>query len=55
LFFDVTRNLPHLRGFGMPWQVMAGTAIAVTLIAFLSSLLSIRRVWVLEPAIVFRG
>jgi putative ABC transport system permease protein len=55
LFFDVTRNLPHLRGFGMPWQVMAGTAAAVSLIAFLASLLSIRRVWVLEPAVVFRG
>jgi putative ABC transport system permease protein len=53
-FFAVTRNMQYLRGFFMPWQVMAGTAVAVAAIVFLASLLSIRRVWKLEPAIVFR-
>lgn len=40
--------------FFMPWQVMAGTGIAVMVIATLASLLSIRRVLVLEPAVVFK-
>ncbi len=41
--------------FYMPWQVLIGTAAAVGLIVVLSSLLSIRKVLVLEPAVVFRG
>jgi putative ABC transport system permease protein len=41
--------------FFMPWQVLVGTGVAVLVIVVLSSLLSIRRVLVLEPAIVFRG
>ncbi len=41
--------------FDMPWQVLVGTGAAVGLIVMLSSLMSIRRVLVLEPAIVFRG
>lgn len=40
--------------FFMPWQVLLVTALAVLLILILSSLVSIRRVLVLEPAIVFR-
>jgi putative ABC transport system permease protein len=41
--------------FFMPWQVLVGTGAAVLLIVLLSSLLSVRRVLVLEPAIVFRS
>jgi putative ABC transport system permease protein len=37
------------------WQNMAGAAVAIFLVVFLASLLSIRRVLVLEPAVVFRG
>jgi putative ABC transport system permease protein len=55
LFFEWTKNLAHLQGFFLPWQVMAGVAAAVLLIVVLASLMSIRRVLVLEPAIVFRG
>jgi putative ABC transport system permease protein len=44
-----------LQGFYLSWQVMAGVAGAVLLIVVLASLLSIRRVLVLEPAVVFRG
>jgi putative ABC transport system permease protein len=55
LFFEWTKNLVHLQGFFLPWQVMAGTAGAVLLIVVLASLLSIRRVLVLEPAAVFRS
>jgi putative ABC transport system permease protein len=55
LFFESTRNMTHLRGLFLPWQVMAGTAGAVLLIVVLASLVSIRRVLVLEPAAVFQG
>jgi putative ABC transport system permease protein len=54
-FFESTKNIVHLAGFMLPWQVMAGTGVAVFVIVILSSLLSIRRVLVLEPAVVFRG
>jgi putative ABC transport system permease protein len=54
-FFEATKNVTHLAGFYLPWQVVAGTAVAVTLIVVLASLVSVRRVLVLEPAIVFRG
>jgi putative ABC transport system permease protein len=54
-FFAVTGNLTHLRAFYLPWQVMLGTAAAVAVIIVLASALAVRRVWVLEPAVVFRG
>jgi putative ABC transport system permease protein len=41
--------------FWMPWQLMLISAGAVTLICVLSSLVSIRTVIKLEPAIVFKG
>jgi putative ABC transport system permease protein len=44
-----------MMAYYMPWQVLLGTGAAVILIAIAASLLSIRRVVVLEPAIVFRG
>lgn len=53
-FFQSTQHIVHLQGFFLPWQVLVGTGAAVLVIVFLASLLSIRRVLVLEPAIVFR-
>ncbi len=53
-FFEGTKNAPALQGFFMPWQVMVIVGGAVLLIVLLSSIVSIRRVLVLEPAIVFR-
>jgi putative ABC transport system permease protein len=49
--------VPHFTrlAFYMPWQVLAGTALAVGIIVTASSLFSIRKVLVLEPAVVFRG
>ena len=41
--------------FFMPWQVPAGTAAAVLILVTLSSLLSLRPVLTLEPAVVFRA
>jgi putative ABC transport system permease protein len=54
-FFESTSHITHLAGLGIPWQVLAGVGAAVLLIVVLSSLMSIRKVLVLEPAIVFRG
>jgi len=54
LFFEGTKDITHLAGFRMPWQIVVLTGGAVSLIVVLSSLLSMRRVLVLEPAVVFR-
>jgi putative ABC transport system permease protein len=55
-FFEVTSRVSiNLRAFGLPWQVAAGTAVAVFVIIVIASLASIRRVMVVDPAIVFRG
>lgn len=54
LFGVATQNDPTMAYF-MPWWVLAISAVAVFAICLLASLLSIRRVMVLEPAIVFRG
>jgi putative ABC transport system permease protein len=54
-FFYVTRDVPALQGFGLHWQVALGTLVAVCLISLLASLMSIKKVLVIDPAIVFRG
>lgn len=54
LFFEGTKDMTHLAGFFMPWQIVVITGAAVVLIVLLASLLSLRRVLVLEPAAVFR-
>ena len=55
IFFQVTlRNMPT-RGIVLLWQNMAGVGITMFFVVILASLLSIRRVLVLEPAVVFRG
>jgi putative ABC transport system permease protein len=54
LFGSLLQKDPS-NAFFMPWQVLVLTGVAVMVICLLSSLLSIRRVLVLEPAIVFRA
>ncbi len=54
VFFELTQDVTHLAGFHTPWQVALLTATAVVLIVMAASVLSIRRVLVLEPAVVFR-
>ena len=53
--FFVAARTEATRGIVLLWQVMAGAAGIVMLIVMLASLLSIRKVLVLEPAMVFRG
>jgi putative ABC transport system permease protein len=54
-FFFGIRNLEALRDITLLWPIMLGTFIVVIGIVLVASLLSIRKVIVLEPAIVFRG
>lgn len=41
--------------FSMPWQIPALTALAVLSVSALAALLSLRQVFRLEPAVVFKG
>ena len=54
-FFEIFKDNLDLRGFRLLRETMAGTGVVVLLIVTLASLMSIRRVLVLEPAAVFRG
>jgi putative ABC transport system permease protein len=54
-FFSSFLNYGPTRGIILPWQVMAGIAAVVLFVVGLASLMSIRRVLVLEPAVVFRS
>lgn len=55
LFFQRTNQITHLAGLHMYWQAVAAVGAAVLVIVSLASLLSLRRVLFLEPAVVFRG
>jgi len=41
--------------FRLPWQLLAITAVAITVICVFAALLSIRKVMKLEPAVVFKS
>jgi len=53
--FGVLAERSDRLSFFMPWQVMVGTGVAVLVIIGLSSIFSLRKVLVLEPAQVFRA
>jgi putative ABC transport system permease protein len=55
IFFITTSNLTHLAGMHMTLAAYGGTGVAVVLIVIATSLISARRVLVLEPAMVFRA
>jgi len=54
-FFAITLNSIATRGLVLIWQNVMGTGVAILLVVMIASLISIRRVLVLEPAEVFRG
>jgi putative ABC transport system permease protein len=54
-FFEITLRQLVTRGIVLMWQSVALTAACVFLVVIIASVLSIRRVLVLEPAAVFRG
>lgn len=54
LFVKFTSNTPALKGFVLHWEVLLGVAILMTIIITISILFSLRKVFKLDPAIVFR-
>jgi putative ABC transport system permease protein len=54
-FFTFTNRITHLAGIHMTWVAAGGVGAAVLLIILITSLVSLRKVLVLEPAVVFRG
>jgi putative ABC transport system permease protein len=54
-FFEATSGFTQLAGLHMFGEVMIGVGVAVLVIVVLASLVSVRKVLTLEPAIVFRG
>ncbi len=54
-FFEVTGRRLATRGIVLMWESVALTGAAILLVVAIASLLSIRRVLVLEPASVFRS
>lgn len=55
LFFKSTEDVTTLKGVTLYWQAAAGSAAVITVIILFSILFSLRRVFTLDPAIVFRG
>lgn len=57
LFFEMATASPtsFFRGFYLPWQIALGVAVVATLIMLITALVSLRRVLVVDPAVVFRG
>jgi putative ABC transport system permease protein len=54
-FFELTLHKLATRGIVLMWQCVALTGACIFFVAVVASILSIRRVLVLEPAAVFRG
>jgi putative ABC transport system permease protein len=54
-FFTYTNRITHLAGINMPWAVAGIVGTAILTIVLLTSLVSLRKVLFLEPAVVFRG
>jgi putative ABC transport system permease protein len=54
-FFKLTEDAPALKGFVLHWQVIAGTGGVIAVIILFSIIFSLRKVFTLDPAVVFRG
>lgn len=54
-FFEIFLRKLATRGIVLMWQSVALTAACIVFVVIVASILSIRRVLVLEPAAVFRG
>ncbi len=54
-FFTMTNTMTHLAGLYLRGEAMVGVAGAVAAIILFATFVSVRRLLVLEPAIVFRG
>jgi putative ABC transport system permease protein len=55
IFFTYTNRIVHLAGINMIWITAGIVGAAVLMIILVTSFVSLRKVLVLEPAVVFRG
>ncbi len=55
MFFEFAGQDPNFAGFYLPWQVGIGSGLVAVMIISIAALAALRRVLVVEPAIVFRG
>ncbi len=55
MFFEFAAQSPNFAGFYLPWQVGLGSGCVAAVIIAMASLLALRRVLLIEPAVVFRG
>ena len=55
VFFEITLRKMATRGIVLMWQCVGLTGACIFFVVLVASVLSIRRVFVLEPAAVFRG
>ncbi|MBS0235761.1 MAG: FtsX-like permease family protein [Proteobacteria bacterium] len=55
LFFKFAVKAPAFKGFHMHWEVLIATFVLMSVIIFFSIIFSLRRVFKVDPAIVFRG
>jgi putative ABC transport system permease protein len=55
IFFRSTADVDALRGFYLLPEVAGGVAIIAVIIVLISTLISMRRVLLVDPATVFRG
>ena len=54
-FFEFTKDNLELRGFRLLPEIMLLTGALATMVVLIATMISVRRVAVVEPAIVFRG
>jgi putative ABC transport system permease protein len=54
-FFEFAGRDSNFAGFFLPWQIAIGSGGVATAIITIASLVALRRVLFIEPAIVFRG
>lgn len=55
MFFEFAGRNPNFSGFFLPWQVGLASGLVAAFIIMVAALFALRRVLVIEPAIVFRG
>ncbi len=55
MFFQFAGQDPNFAGFYLPWQVGVGSGLVAVMIITVAAIAAIRRVLVVEPAVVFRG
>lgn len=55
MFFEFAGRNSNFSGFFLPWQIGLGSGLVAAAIIMIAAMFALRRVLVIEPAIVFRG